>query len=262
MNNSRQQQRHSIPRTWYTGFGSSARLSISAAAAPHQFSRSGKLRAPRIEEFLNMLSIKPDHWIRRQAHQCGMIEPFEDGQVRDGVISYGLSSFGYDIRVAQEFRIFTPATGQLTVIDPKAVDERALQSYRGDACIIPPNSFALARTIEYFRIPRNVLAICSANRPTPAAASSSTLPRSSRSGRATSPSRSATPPRCRPASTPVKASPRCCSSKAKSRRSPTPTAMANTRSRPVSPCPAYRGKREEEREHDSPLSRRVSSYRS
>ncbi len=89
-----------------------------------------------------------------------MIEPFEDGQVRDGVISYGLSSFGYDIRVAKDFRIFTPATGQLTVIDPKAVDERALQSYTGDVCIIPPNSFALGRTIEYFRIPRNVLAIC------------------------------------------------------------------------------------------------------
>ena len=89
-----------------------------------------------------------------------MIEPFEDGQVRDGVISYGLSSFGYDIRVAKDFRIFTPATGQLTVIDPKAVDERALQSYTGEVCIIPPNSFALGRTIEYFRIPRNVLAIC------------------------------------------------------------------------------------------------------
>ncbi len=107
-----------------------------------------------------MLSIKPDHWIRRQAVECGMIEPFEDNQVRDGVISYGLSSFGYDIRVAKDFRIFTPATGQLTVIDPKAVDERALQSYTGDVCIIPPNSFALGRTIEYFRIPRNVLAIC------------------------------------------------------------------------------------------------------
>ena len=209
-----------------------------------------------------MLSIKPDHWIRRQAHQCGMIEPFEDGQVRDGVISYGLSSFGYDIRVAQEFRIFTPATGQLTVIDPKAVDERALQSYRGDACIIPPNSLPWRARSSISASRATSWRSASANRPTPAAASSSTLPRSSRSGRATSPSRSATPPRCRPASTPVKASPRCCSSKAKSRRSPTPTAMANTRSRPVSPCPAYRGKREEERVHDSPLSPRVSPYRS
>ena len=107
-----------------------------------------------------MLSIKPDHWIRRQAVEHGMIEPFEDRQRRDGMISYGLSSFGYDIRVAKDFRIFTPATGELTVIDPKAIDEQALQSYHGDDCIIPPNSFALARTIEYFRIPRNVLAIC------------------------------------------------------------------------------------------------------
>ena len=107
-----------------------------------------------------MLSIKPDHWIRQQAQERSMIEPFEDRQVREGMVSYGLSSFGYDIRVAKDFRIFTPATGELTVIDPKAVDERALQSYHGDDCIIPPNSFALARTIEYFRIPRNVLAIC------------------------------------------------------------------------------------------------------
>jgi dCTP deaminase len=89
-----------------------------------------------------------------------MIEPFVDGQVRAGTISYGLSSFGYDIRVADEFRIFTPATGQLTVVDPKAIDERAMVPYRGDVCIIPPNSFALARTVEYFRVPRNVLTIC------------------------------------------------------------------------------------------------------
>jgi dCTP deaminase len=89
-----------------------------------------------------------------------MIEPFVDGQVRVGTISYGLSSFGYDIRVADEFRIFTPATGQLTVVDPKAIDERALVPYQGSVCIIPPNSFALARTVEYFRVPRNVLCIC------------------------------------------------------------------------------------------------------
>lgn len=89
-----------------------------------------------------------------------MIEPFVDGQVREGTISYGLSSFGYDIRVADEFRIFTPATGQLTVVDPKAIDERAMAQYQGAVCIVPPNSFALARTVEYFRIPRNVLTIC------------------------------------------------------------------------------------------------------
>ena len=106
------------------------------------------------------MSIKPDYWIRRMAQEHGMIEPLVEGQVRAGVGSYGLSSFGYDIRVADEFRIFTPATGQLSVIDPKAVDERAMAPYRGEMCIVPPNSFALARTIEYFRIPRNVLTIC------------------------------------------------------------------------------------------------------
>ena len=106
------------------------------------------------------MSIKPDHWIRRMALEHRMIEPFEDRQVRVGTISYGLSSFGYDIRVADEFRIFTPATGQLTVVDPKQIDERALVPFHGDVCIIPPNSFALARTVEYFRIPRNVLTIC------------------------------------------------------------------------------------------------------
>ena len=106
------------------------------------------------------MSIKPDHWIRRMALEHAMIEPFVEGQVRSGVVSYGLSSFGYDIRVADEFRIFTPATGQLSVIDPKAIDDRAMFPYRGDICIVPPNSFALARTVEYFRIPRNVLTIC------------------------------------------------------------------------------------------------------
>ncbi|MCB0147033.1 MAG: dCTP deaminase, partial [Caldilineaceae bacterium] len=100
------------------------------------------------------MSIKPDRWIRRMALDHGMIEPFVENQVRAGVVSYGLSSFGYDIRVADEFRIFTPATGQLTVVDPKAVDERAMAPFRGEVCIIPPNSFALARTVEYFRIPR------------------------------------------------------------------------------------------------------------
>lgn len=89
-----------------------------------------------------------------------MIDPFTDRQVREGTISYGLSSFGYDIRVADEFRIFTPATGQLTVVDPKSIDERAMMPYQGEVCIVPPNSFALARTVEYFRIPRNVLTIC------------------------------------------------------------------------------------------------------
>lgn len=107
-----------------------------------------------------IVSIKPDHWIRRMALEHKMIEPFTDHQVRQGTISYGLSSFGYDIRVADEFRIFTPATGQLTVVDPKEIDERMMMPYQGEVCIVPPNSFALARTVEYFRIPRNVLTIC------------------------------------------------------------------------------------------------------
>lgn len=106
------------------------------------------------------MSIKADHWIRKMALEQKMIEPFEEKLVRKGVISYGLSSFGYDIRVANEFRIFTASTGQLTVVDPKALDERALAPYEGDVCIIPPNSFALARSMEYFRMPRNVIALC------------------------------------------------------------------------------------------------------
>jgi dCTP deaminase len=106
------------------------------------------------------MSIKPDHWIRRMALEHRMIEPFVENQVRTGVVSYGLSSYGYDIRVASDFRIFTPATGQLTVVDPKQIDERAMVPYHGEVCIIPPNSFALACTVEYFRIPRNVLTIC------------------------------------------------------------------------------------------------------
>ncbi len=106
------------------------------------------------------MSIKPDHWIRRMALEHGMIEPFVESQVRQGVISFGLSSYGYDIRVADEYRIFSAATGQITVVDPKGIDERAMVPYQGEFCIIPPNSFALARTMEYFRIPRNVLTIC------------------------------------------------------------------------------------------------------
>jgi dCTP deaminase len=106
------------------------------------------------------MSIKPDHWIRKMALEHSMIEPFVDGQVRDGVISYGLSSYGYDIRIANEFRIFTPGLGDLTVVDPKNFDARSMVDYHGDVCVIPPNSFILAKTVEYFRIPRNILTIC------------------------------------------------------------------------------------------------------
>ena len=104
------------------------------------------------------MAIKSDKWIRRMALEHGMIEPFIDDQVRSGVVSYGLSSYGYDIRVADEFKIFTNINN--TVIDPKAFDPRSFVDIRADVCIVPPNSFALARTIEYFRIPRDVLTIC------------------------------------------------------------------------------------------------------
>ncbi len=106
------------------------------------------------------MSIKSDKWIRRMAEQHGMIEPFEPGQVRhaaDGhkIVSYGTSSYGYDIRCAPEFKVFTNIYS--TVVDPKNFDEKSFVDIRSDVCIIPPNSFALARTLEYFRIPRNVL---------------------------------------------------------------------------------------------------------
>jgi len=104
------------------------------------------------------MGLKPDHWIKKMALEHKMIEPFEDGQKRDGVISYGVSSYGYDIRVADEFKIFTNVYS--AVVDPKQFDPASMVDYKGDVCIIPPNSFALARTVEYFRIPRKVLTVC------------------------------------------------------------------------------------------------------
>ena len=104
------------------------------------------------------MTVKADRWIRRKALEDRMIEPFEDRQVRDGVISYGVSSYGYDIRVADDFRIFTNVNS--TTVDPKQFDARSLVEFRGPVCIIPPNSFALGRSVEYFRIPRNVLTLC------------------------------------------------------------------------------------------------------
>ena len=105
-----------------------------------------------------MPSIKSDRWIRKMALEHGMIEPFEDRQVREGVVSYGLSSYGYDIRVADEFKVFTNINS--TVVDPKNFDPKSFVDIKADVCIIPPNSFALAKTIEYFRIPRDVLTVC------------------------------------------------------------------------------------------------------
>jgi len=104
------------------------------------------------------MGVKSDRWIRRMAREHAMIEPFADEQVRDGVISYGVSSYGYDMRVAREFRIFTNVLS--AIVDPKHFDSRSFVEFEGDVCIIPPNSFALARSVEYFRIPRDVITIC------------------------------------------------------------------------------------------------------
>ena len=104
------------------------------------------------------MSIMPDHWIRKMARDQKMIEPFEERQKRAGNISYGLSSFGYDARVADEFMIFTNVDN--AIVDPKNFSTDSFVQRKTDVCVIPPNSFALARTIEYFRIPRDVLVIC------------------------------------------------------------------------------------------------------
>jgi dCTP deaminase len=104
------------------------------------------------------MGLKPDHWITRMAREERMIEPFEEGKAREGVISYGVSSYGYDIRVTDEFKIFTNINS--AVVDPKNFDAASMVDYQGDVCIIPPNSFVLARTVEYFRIPRGVLTVC------------------------------------------------------------------------------------------------------
>ena len=104
------------------------------------------------------MSIKPDRWIREMCIKHRMIEPFEEKQVRQGVISYGLSSYGYDIRIADEFKIFTNINN--SIVDPKAFDPRSFVDFQGEVALIPPNSFALGRSVEYFKIPRNVLTIC------------------------------------------------------------------------------------------------------
>jgi len=104
------------------------------------------------------MGLKADRWIRQMALEQGMIEPFVERQVREGVISFGLSSYGYDMRVADEFRIFTNVYN--TVVDPKNFSPDSMVEFQGDVCIIPPNSFVLARSIEYFRVPRGVLCVC------------------------------------------------------------------------------------------------------
>jgi len=104
------------------------------------------------------MPIMPDSWIEEMARTQGMIDPFESAQKREGVISYGLSSYGYDARVAPDFKIFTNVDN--AIVDPKSFSDRGFVERQADVCIIPPNSFALSRTVEYFRIPRDILVIC------------------------------------------------------------------------------------------------------
>ncbi len=104
------------------------------------------------------MGLKPDHWIRKMALEANMITPFAEGHKREGIISYGVSSYGYDIRVADEFKIFTNVYS--AIVDPKDFSPRSMIDFKGEVCIIPPNSFALARTVEYFHIPRGVLTVC------------------------------------------------------------------------------------------------------
>lgn len=104
------------------------------------------------------MGLKPDHWIRRMALEANMISPYAEGLKREGVISYGVSSYGYDIRVADEYKIFTNVFS--AIVDPKNFSPQSMIDFKGEVCIIPPNSFALARTVEYFRIPRGVLTLC------------------------------------------------------------------------------------------------------
>ena len=104
------------------------------------------------------MSIKSDKWIKRMSNQEGMIKPFVESNVKEDVVSYGLSSYGYDIRVSDEYKIFTNINN--SIIDPKNFDDKSFINFKGDVCVVPANSFALARSIEYFKIPRNVLTIC------------------------------------------------------------------------------------------------------
>jgi len=104
------------------------------------------------------MAIKADRWIKEMALEHGMIDPFVENQVRESVISYGLSSYGYDVRIGDEFKIFTNLNS--TIVDPKHFDPKSFVDFKGEVCIIPPNSFALGRTVEYFKIPRKIMTIC------------------------------------------------------------------------------------------------------
>jgi dCTP deaminase len=145
---------------------SSARKKSDCAAEVYDFSGGSKpdcdlKRGPEGPLYPNLrsrMSIKSDRWIRKMATEHDMINPFSEKQIREGVISFGLSSYGYDLRVADEFKVFTNVNS--TIVDPKKFDERSFVSIQTDVAIIPPNSFALARSVEYFKIPRDVLTIC------------------------------------------------------------------------------------------------------
>jgi dCTP deaminase len=131
-----------------------------AGPVPGTWTMNGKQRVYQDPESRKDMSIKPDHWIRRMALEHGMIEPFVDGQVNEGVVSYGLSSYGYDMRVADEFRVFrSPQDHLRTIIDPKQFSSHLLEEIKGESCTIPPNSFALARSVERFHVPRSVLCV-------------------------------------------------------------------------------------------------------
>ena len=104
------------------------------------------------------MATKPDKWIKKMALEEKMIDPFVESQVRENVISYGVSSYGYDVRIADEYKIFTNLNS--TIVDPKHFDPKSFVDFKGEVCIVPPNSFALGRTIEYFRIPRKTMTIC------------------------------------------------------------------------------------------------------
>jgi len=139
----------------------SSALGLARGASAHSFRPPTvavlRRRAQLPPLRLSRMSIMSDRWITRMAAEHRMIEPFEQSQVRQGVISYGVSSYGYDMRVAREFRIFTNVLN--SIVDPKAFDPKSFVEFEGDVCIVPPNSFALARSVEYFRIPRNILTV-------------------------------------------------------------------------------------------------------
>src|SRR6185369_8666655 len=126
--------------------------------APIRFPLRKKLQITQKQFPRRLMALKSDRWIRRMALEHEMINPFSEKQVSKGVISFGVSSYGYDLRVADEFKIFTNVNS--TVVDPKNFDEKAFVTVRADVALIPPNSFALARSVEYFKIPRDVLTIC------------------------------------------------------------------------------------------------------